>query len=157
LRRGRGGSAPVTRTRRGSSPLWWRAWPRPSRPACSSRASASRSRHTGRWWGRVAIEPTDPGEALAWRPTRPRLHPLRLTVAWASSALALLLAAAVVAGVDINGVPGAFLVAAIVAVVNAVLPPLVAALRLPFTVLVGFLLVLALDASALLIAAAIAP
>ena len=103
----------------------------------------------------MAIEPTDPGEALAWRPTRPRLHPLRLTVAWASSALALLLAAAVVAGVDINGVPGAFLVAAIVAVVNAVLPPLVAALRLPFTVLVGFLLVLALDASALLIAAAI--
>ena len=39
------------------------------------------------------------------------------------------------------------LVAAIVAVLNAVLPPIVAALRLPFTVALGFLLVLALDAA----------
>ena len=40
---------------------------------------------------------------------------------------------------------------------NAILPPLVAALRLPFTVAIGFLLVLALDAAMLLWAADIAP
>jgi uncharacterized membrane protein YvlD (DUF360 family) len=49
------------------------------------------------------------------------------------------------------------LVAAIVAALNAVLPPIVAALRLPFTVAAGFLLVLALDAAMLLIAADITP
>ena len=43
--------------------------------------------------------------------------------------------------------------AAIVGVLNALLPPLVAALRLPFTVAIGFLLVLALDAAILLLAA----
>ena len=48
-------------------------------------------------------------------------------------------------------------VAAILAVLNAVLPPVVAALRLPFTVAIGFLLVLALDAAMLLLAADIAP
>src|SRR5690348_6833307 len=105
----------------------------------------------------MALEPADPAQALAWRPARPRLRPVRLTLAWASSALALLLAATVVAGAEINGLGGAFLVAAIVAVLNAPLPPLVAALRLPFTVLLGFLLVLALDAVVLLLAAAIAP
>jgi uncharacterized membrane protein YvlD (DUF360 family) len=48
-------------------------------------------------------------------------------------------------------------VAALVAIMNAVLPPLVAALRLPFMVAVGFLLVLALDAAMLLWASDIAP
>ena len=43
------------------------------------------------------------------------------------------------------------LVAAIVAVLNAILPPVIAALRLPFTVAIGFLLVLALDAAMLLV------
>ena len=49
------------------------------------------------------------------------------------------------------------MVAAIVGVLNALLPPLVAALRLPFTVAIGFLLVLALDAAILLVAADIVP
>ncbi len=47
--------------------------------------------------------------------------------------------------------------AAVVAVLNAVLPPLVAALRLPLTALIGFLLVLGLDAAMLLLAADVAP
>ena len=49
------------------------------------------------------------------------------------------------------------MVAAIVGILNAVLPPLVAALRLPFTVAIGFLLALALDAAILLAAAEIVP
>jgi uncharacterized membrane protein YvlD (DUF360 family) len=93
----------------------------------------------------------------AWSPERPRLHPLRLAVAWLASALALLLAAGLVGGAEVRGFGGAVAVAAIVAVLNAFLPPLVAALRLPFTVGIGFVLVLAVDAGILLLAAEIAP
>jgi uncharacterized membrane protein YvlD (DUF360 family) len=93
----------------------------------------------------------------AWSPERLRLKPIRLLVAWVVSALALLLAAWIVPGADVRGFGGAVVVAAIVAVLNAILPPLIAALRLPFMVAAGFLLVLALDAAILLIAADIAP
>jgi uncharacterized membrane protein YvlD (DUF360 family) len=93
----------------------------------------------------------------SWSPERPRLHPVRLASAWLASALALLLAAGLVAGAEVRGFGGAVVVAAIVAVLNAILPPLVAALRLPFTVAIGFVLVLALDAAILLLAADIAP
>jgi uncharacterized membrane protein YvlD (DUF360 family) len=99
----------------------------------------------------------EPRPELAWRPGRPRLKAVRLVCAWAISALALLVAAALVAGAHVNGFAGAVLVAAIIAVLNAVLPPLVAALRLPFTVLSGFLLVLVLDAVMIRIAADIVP
>src|ERR671910_2281110 len=88
-------------------------------------------------------------QALAWSPVKPRLRPLRLAFGWLSSALALLVAAWIVPGASVNGFWGAVLVAAIVAVLNAILPPLIAALRLPFTVAAGFLLVLALDAGIL--------
>jgi uncharacterized membrane protein YvlD (DUF360 family) len=93
----------------------------------------------------------------AWSPDRPRLHPLRLAIAWLVSALGLLLAAALVPGAELRGFGGAVAVAAIVGVLNALLPPVIAALRLPFTVAIGFLLVLALDAGMLMLAADIAP
>src|SRR4051812_8798967 len=68
-----------------------------------------------------------------------------------------MLAAAVVPGAELKGFGGAVAVAAIVGVLNAVLPPLIAALRLPFTVAIGFLAVLALDAVILRLAADITP
>jgi len=92
-----------------------------------------------------------------WSPARPRLHPVRLVIAWIGSAIALLLAAGLVPGAELKGFGGAVAVAGIVGVLNAVLPPLVAALRLPFTVAIGFLLALALDAAILLLAADIVP
>jgi uncharacterized membrane protein YvlD (DUF360 family) len=92
-----------------------------------------------------------------WSPERPRLHPVRLVIAWLGSALGLMLAAAVVPGAELKGFGGAVAVAAIVGVLNAVLPPLIAALRLPFTVAIGFLAVLALDAVILRLAADITP
>jgi uncharacterized membrane protein YvlD (DUF360 family) len=92
-----------------------------------------------------------------WSPERPRLHPVRLVLAWLCSALGLLLAAGLVPGAELRGFGGAVAVAALVGVLNAVLPPLIAALRLPFTVALGFLLVLAVDAAILLLAADIAP
>jgi uncharacterized membrane protein YvlD (DUF360 family) len=81
---------------------------------------------------------------------------VRLLLAWLASALGLLLAADLVPGAEVHGFGGAVIVAAIVAVLNALLPPIVAALRLPFTVGIGFLLILVLDAGILLLAADIA-
>jgi uncharacterized membrane protein YvlD (DUF360 family) len=94
-------------------------------------------------------------EPVTWQPERPRFRLLHLIVAWLVSALALLAAAAIVPGASIEGFWGALLVAAIVAVLNAVLPPLLAALRLPFTLVAGFLLVLVADALMLLAADAL--
>ena len=101
--------------------------------------------------------PPDGLNVPVWRPERPRLHPVRLAIAWLGSALALLLAAGLAPGAELKGFGGAVAVAAIVGVLNAVLPPLVAALRLPFTVAIGFLLALALDAAILMLAAEIVP
>jgi uncharacterized membrane protein YvlD (DUF360 family) len=87
-----------------------------------------------------------------WQPAKPRLRPLSLLVAWVVNAAAIAVAAAIVPGFTLDDPGAAFVVSAAVAVVNAVLPPLVAALRLPFTLAVGFLAVLALDAGALMLA-----
>ncbi len=86
-----------------------------------------------------------------------RIRPLRLVLAWFLSAAAVLVAAWAVPGVAIEGAGGALVAAAVIAVLNAVLPPLLAALRLPFTLLIGLLLVLALDAAMFLLSSRIAP
>jgi uncharacterized membrane protein YvlD (DUF360 family) len=96
--------------------------------------------------------PSAYGDSVTWAPERPRFSLLRLLVAWLVAAVALLLAAWVVPDVTISGFLGAIAVAAVVGIVNAVLPPIVAALRLPFTILFGFLLVLVVDAAALKLA-----
>jgi uncharacterized membrane protein YvlD (DUF360 family) len=88
---------------------------------------------------------------------RPRIRPLRIVVAWLLSAAAVLFAAWVVPGVAIAGAGGALVAAAVIAALNAVLPPVLAALRLPFTLVFGLLLVLALDAAMFMLAAHIAP
>jgi uncharacterized membrane protein YvlD (DUF360 family) len=92
------------------------------------------------------------GEPAMWQPEIPRLHPLRLLLSWLVSALALVVAAAIVPNVDIPSYWGAVVTALIVAVVNAVVPPVIAAVRLPFALVSAFLLVLIVDAWALLIA-----
>ncbi len=103
----------------------------------------------------TSAAPSSFGESPAWRPERPRFKPGRLLASWIVAALALLAAAAIAPGASIEGFWGALLVAAIVAVLNAVLPPLIAALRLPFTLALGFLLVLFANAAMLLIADAL--
>jgi len=67
------------------------------------------------------------------------------------SAASVYVAAGVVPGVSIDNPGGAFLIAILIALVNALLPPLIAALRLPFTLVSGFLLVLFADAGALML------
>ena len=93
------------------------------------------------------------GESVAWQPERPRFRPVRLILSWAVTAVALWFAAAILPGVDVGSTGSAFAVAAVVAALNAVLPPLLAALRLPFMVALGFILVLVVDALALQLAA----
>ena len=96
---------------------------------------------------------SDYGQSAAWRPERPRLRLFPLLVSWLATGVALMVAAALLPGVDIGSFWGALLVAAIVAALNAVIPPVLAALRLPLTLVLGFLLVLIADALILLVAA----
>ena len=92
------------------------------------------------------------GERPAWTPERPRFRLGLLAVSWLFGAVSLLVATELVPGASDSTFRAALVVAAILAVLNAILPPVVAALRLPFTALLGFFLVLALDAAMLLLA-----
>ena len=76
-----------------------------------------------------------------------------VVVAWLATGVALMVAAGVLPGVGIDDFWGALVVAAIAAALNAVIPPVLAALRLPLTLVLGFLLVLFADAAILLVAA----
>jgi uncharacterized membrane protein YvlD (DUF360 family) len=92
------------------------------------------------------------GDTVAWQPERPRFKPLQLLLSWLVAAGAIWVAAAILPGVGIERTGGALLVAAAVAVLNAVLPPVVAALRLPFMLALGFVLILVVDALVLQLA-----
>ena len=102
----------------------------------------------------MATQAPDPAydQDTGWQPAKPRLSLVRLLVAWMVAAASVYVAAAIVPGFDLEEPGAAFVVAAVIAVLNAVLPPLVAALRLPFTLVLGFLLVLLVDALALVLA-----
>jgi len=97
------------------------------------------------------------GEVARWEPVSPRLDPLRTLVSWVVAGAAFAVAARVVPGVAVEQTGAAFLAAALIAVLNAVLPPILAALRLPFTLVAGFLLVLFADALLLELAADVLP
>ncbi|HET9782530.1 MAG TPA: phage holin family protein [Candidatus Dormibacteraeota bacterium] len=92
------------------------------------------------------------GEVPRWNPVRPRIDLLRVAIRWTLGTASLLVAAWIVPGASVKDFGAAFVAAAVIAILNGVLPPLVAALRLPFTLLLGFLLVLALDVLMLLAA-----
>lgn len=92
------------------------------------------------------------GEVPGWTPEKPRFRPVQLVLSWLLGAASLLVATKLVPGASDSTFQAALAVAAAIAVLNAVLPPLVAALRLPFTALLGFFLVLAVDAAMLLAA-----
>jgi uncharacterized membrane protein YvlD (DUF360 family) len=97
------------------------------------------------------------GEPVRWEPTKPRVRPARLLVSWAVAALALGAAAWLLPGVGLEQTGAALLASAVIAVLNALLPPVIAALRLPLTLLAGFVLVLLADALLLVLAADLLP
>ena len=86
------------------------------------------------------------GEALVWSPQVPRFRPLHVVVSLLITGVAVFVAAAIVPGVSVGNFGDALAAAVLIAALNAVLPPIVAALRLPFTLASGFVLVLLLDA-----------
>src|SRR4051812_40479080 len=97
------------------------------------------------------------GEPVDWEPAAPRVHPLRLLVSFAVLTASVYLAALITPGFGLDQPGAGALVALSLAALNAVVPPVVAALRLPFMVAIGFLLVLAIDAALLLIVDAVFP
>ena len=90
--------------------------------------------------------------APTWQPERIKLRPLRLLISWLITSASLTIAAGILPGVDIAHFGGALVVALVIGALNAVVPPILAALRLPLTLVFGFLISLVL--SALLLQAA---
>ena len=82
---------------------------------------------------------------------------MHLAISWLVAAAAVYVAAGLVGGVGIEDPGGAFLVAALIAAINAILPPVIAAVRLPFTLVTGFFLVLFADAGALMLTDELVP
>jgi uncharacterized membrane protein YvlD (DUF360 family) len=92
------------------------------------------------------------GQELTWSPQRPRYNVLHVLVSWLVAGVSVFVAAAIVPHVSVGSFTDALAAAVLIAALNAVLPPVVAALRLPFTLALGFVVVLVLDALMLLLA-----
>src|SRR3954468_16954841 len=102
-----------------------------------------------------AAETTAFGKAPERRDVKVPLRPARLLVAWVMSALSLVVAGWIVPHVAVVSLWGALLVAAVIAILNALVPPVLAAIRLPFTIASSFLLVLFADALMLIAASSL--
>lgn len=86
------------------------------------------------------------GEKPTWDPVRPKYTVAHVVAHWIISAASLLVAAWMLPGIHLDGPQGAFFIVAFVAILNALLAPLVAAIRLPFSVALGFVISLLLSA-----------
>jgi uncharacterized membrane protein YvlD (DUF360 family) len=95
------------------------------------------------------------GETVTWTPEAPRFRLLRLLVTWVVAAVAVFVAAAIVPGVSVGNFGDAFVAALLIGALNAVFAPVIAAIRLPYTLVLGFLAILVLDALILLLASQI--
>ena len=89
---------------------------------------------------------------LGWKPQRPRFRLLPLLLTWLIVACSVLVVAAVLPSVSVPGFGRALAAAAVIAVLNALLLPIAAARRLPWTIAIGFVGVLMIDALILLLA-----
>src|SRR5205807_8426307 len=92
------------------------------------------------------------GEDVSWQPARPRVRPLRFLISWVILGASAGLAAAIVPGVDLQRPAAAVVVAGVLGVLNALLPPVFAALPIPYALPLGFIGILLLDAGLLLAA-----
>jgi uncharacterized membrane protein YvlD (DUF360 family) len=96
------------------------------------------------------------GERVSWKPARPKFKPSRLITLLLVVAAALMIAAAIVPGVSIDGFWGALVVALLIGLLNATISPLVASVPLPYMLVTGLVLMLFLDAALLVLASWIA-
>jgi len=95
---------------------------------------------------------TEDRPTRGWTPARPKIRPFHFVVAWLVSGTALLVAVWIVPGATVNDLGTALAAAVAIAVLNAIVPPVLAALRLPFMLLTGLVLILVADALMLLAA-----
>ena len=77
---------------------------------------------------------------------RPQIHPARLVLSLLVSAASFFVAAAILPGFDVGDFWSALVAAVVVGALNAVVAPVVSAVRLPYTVATSFLLLLVLNA-----------
>src|ERR1700746_3007808 len=82
------------------------------------------------------------GRELTWRPQAPRYNVFHVLISWLVAGASVFVAAAIVPHVSVGGFTDALAAAVLIAALNAVLPPVVAALRLPFTLALRFGIVL---------------
>ena len=120
------------------------------------------ARRLVRRWAPVPDAPSENvqvryGEQIAWQPDKPRLSIVRIVLAWIVAAAAVAVSVWIVPGAALDQTGAAFLVAAVIGVLNAVLPPILAAIRLPLMLVTGFLLVLVANAAVLMVAADVLP
>jgi uncharacterized membrane protein YvlD (DUF360 family) len=92
------------------------------------------------------------GLTPSWQPARPKIRVFDLLIAWLVNAISLLVAAWIVPGTVFSDPWGAIGASLVIGVLNALISPVLAALRLPFTLLLGFVIVLFGDALMLLAA-----
>ena len=102
-----------------------------------------------------AAEPHGYGEVASRADVRPKLHVSRFLLGLAVSTAAFLLAALILPGFELSDGWAALTAAIIVGLINAVVAPVIAALRLPYTIATTFLLILLFDALAVLAAGAL--
>ncbi len=110
--------------------------------------------------GRTADHPSmtpSYGEPVTWAPATPRIGLLRLLVSLAILTASVYVAAAIVPGVSLDRPAAGLVVALALALLNTVVPPVLAALRLPFMVAIGFIGILLVDAGLLLLVDAVFP
>ena len=62
-------------------------------------------------------------EAVTWEPEAPRLRPIRVLIAWVVAGASLYVAGVLLPGVDLEQTGAAWIAAAAIAVLNAILPP----------------------------------
>src|SRR4051812_18707351 len=86
------------------------------------------------------------GDKVRWSPEVPKFRLIRFVAAVLVMAPAVLIAAGILPGVDVPNFWGALLVAFAVVLLNIVVPPVLAAIRLPLTLVLGFVLILLADA-----------
>jgi len=96
-------------------------------------------------------------EPVRWKAARPRFRPLRLLLGLLVGAVAVIVSGLILPGVEVKTFLGALEAAVLIGVLNAILPPLVAALRLPLELVLGFVAVLIVDALILLLVSQLAP
>src|ERR1700754_1475634 len=106
---------------------------RSRRPVRADRLRAW-TRHPHPWHGAPVMTVVPYGEVAKWQPDAPRLRPVRLLIAWAVSAAAVWITSWLLPGVTLEATGAAFAMALALAILNALLPPVLAALRLPFMV-----------------------